>query len=163
MGKISQSESFQEIKALLDLLGVKEFDSFVKMSNRKILLGDDIEGGIHDQLLEQFNNFNFSILRSENIPFITSDFPILFDSMDTKNGKLNFNTLFFSISPQFAVIYSIGRHGRPYRNRVIDATDKVEDVGKLNNWYAGQNIERSKYLFSHDKEFLKRIVAENGI
>lgn len=69
------------------------------------------------------NSMHFCILKSDNDSFITSDFPILYDPFKKRDMPL-FKTIFFSISPKYAIIYSQSNDAKRYRNRIRDLSNK---------------------------------------
>lgn len=142
---------------LKDLSLVDIYEPLVKMANQKVWLDDSLPGGMQEELIAQLSSMYFCVLKSDNNSFITSDFPILYDSFG-KNDMPLFKTLFFSISPRFAIIYGQSNRAKDYRNRINDISDRKEIVLKLNNWYLGQNSERSKFLFAQNKNTLESIV-----
>lgn len=152
----------EKLKPIEELLQGTDFEDkyepMVKMANQQVWLIDDLAGGIQEKLASQLRLMSFTILKSEKYPFVTSEFPVLYDVFDKTENETLFKTIFFSISPNIAIIYSRGSNARKNRNRIFDISEMPEKVFKLNNWYLGQNIARSKLLFAQKKSTLVSLV-----
>lgn len=155
---IMQDDRLKPIEELLNELSLKDrYEPLVRMANQQVWLDDSLPGGIQEKSIAQLNSMHFCILKSDNDSFITSDFPILYDPFKKRDMPL-FKTIFFSISPKYAIIYSQSNDAKRYRNRIRDLSNKGDIISQLNKWYLGQNVERSKFLFAKNKYTLSSIV-----
>ncbi|WP_193708439.1 DUF4238 domain-containing protein [Alkalibaculum sporogenes] len=149
-------EELEAIKELLDLLGFGGFESLCEVANKRILLDEKFTGGIPENLIEEVRTMNFSILKTEEMKFITSDFPVLYETFDTDEGITKLLWIYLPISSKYALFYSGNNVSRNFRNRLVVLEN--EKATKMNFFYLKQEKEQSKFLIAEDKNVLEKLV-----
>jgi len=102
---------------------------------------------------------NFSICQSEGIKFITSDFPVLYETIDTNEGATKLLYIYLPISSSFSLLYSNFEISREYRNRILVMSDS--NVKNMNSLYLKQEKEQSKFIIAEDKNELEHCIKES--
>jgi hypothetical protein len=134
------------------------FESFCEAAKMRIILDERFEGGISKYLKDEIRKMNLSILRAEEVDFITSEFPVIYETTDNDENVTEITSIYLPISSKFALLYSKSSLSKCYRNRLI-SIDKRSTI-KMNYSYFNQKKEQSNYIIAKDKKNLDNIITE---
>lgn len=153
---MQDNEELESIKEVLELLGFGGFESLCEAANRKVVLDEKFDGGLPVSLIEEGGSMNFSILGTKGTKFITSDFPVLYETFDTDDGITKFLWIYLPISSEYALIYNGYKASRNFRNRLVNLDD--EKVKKMNRLYLKQDKEQSNFIIAEIRSELEMLI-----
>lgn len=150
---MQDNEDLESIKEVLELLGFGGFESLCEAANRKVILDEKFDGGLPESLINEVGNMKFSVLGTKGTKFITTDFPVLYETFDTDEGITKFLWIYLPISSEYALIYNRYKASRNYRNRLFILDD--EKVKKMNRLYLKQDKEQSNFIIAEIRSELE--------
>lgn len=147
----------QEIDHLLQDMKLGGTKSFIRAANKHIWLDKDFNNDKNIPIIfeKDFQEMHLCFLYAGSNYFITSSFPAIY-ATNTENNYTHFNFLFIPICPKVALLYSKQPNIRTFNNRIKYISGSL--VIYLNQLYLKTQIEKTPYIFSHNKEFLKKII-----
>ena len=147
---------FQKIDQLLQDMNWGGTKTLISAANKKLWLDESFGGnttlGISNQLFE----LNFSILTPEEGRFITSGFPVIYETYDDEDGLTYPKCFYLPIHPRYALLYNCVNSARNYRNRLIAIPQEKVDI--FNRAYLKEDPNQIKYLISDDERYLVNLV-----
>lgn len=149
-----------EIKSIDQLLRDLDFggtELLIKAAGKKVRLDESFDGNAISQIADQLLKVNFSILTPEKGCFITSGFPIIYETYDDKENGFTYPEYFYlPIHPRYALLYSCTDSARDFRNRLITIPQEKADF--FNRAYLKKYPEQTQILISDDKSYLENLI-----
>lgn len=146
---LQNNEEIQQIDQLMNDLNFGGTETLLKMTNKKVLLDEEIIGSQAKKQIKDVRNLNCRILVSDTWQFITSSFPVLFELFDSEDGITHPKNIYVPIHPRFALLYSDGVRDRKYQNKKSIITK--DEVRKLNHLYFETDIDQTRYIIAQEK------------
>lgn len=157
---IINNPEIQSIDQLLQLLNFGGTGSLIKAANKKVWLNAKIHGSVPEKLGSELQHLNIVFLYSKDTPFITSSFPILYETIDSTDEITHIKNICLPLHPNLAILYCDNPITRLHRNKIVLVSDKA--TRQINQSYVKYSTNQAKYLISNDKSVLKQLVAKTG-
>lgn len=156
--EVMENKEVQSISQLFLDMGFGSANSLIKAANKKVWLDGGFTESVPEQLVSELPGLNFSILSSDKAVFVTSSFPVLYDTYDTEDGITHPRMIYMPIHPHFAVQYTNNPIGKPYRNRIAVLPDN--EVNRMNQLYLGSYMDQQRFIISNKESALKSLIRK---
>lgn len=150
---ISGNEECESISKVLEVLEFGEFKALYDAAQKRVILDEQFNEGLPYNFKKEIINMNLSVLKTEKINFITSDFPVIVRTYDDEEGSIKPLYIYFPISSKYALLYSKKNENRTSRNRIVVLNN--ETTKKINNIYFKQDKKISSFIIAKEKMSLK--------
>lgn len=150
----------KEIQTISQLFGDMKFGSvksLIKAANKKVWLDGEFPESVPEQLVSELLGLNFSILSSDMAAFVTSSFPVLYDTYDTEDGITHPRMIYMPLHPHFAVLYTNNPIAKPYRNRLVSLPD--HEVNNMNQLYFKSDVDQIRFIISNEESALNSVIV----
>lgn len=156
--KLMENSEIQSIDQLLQALGMGGTESLIKHSSKKMWLDRELNNGknVPTFIARDLQKMFMSFLITQNAYFVTSSFPVIFETYESKNNKTHFQNLFIPLCPKIAVQYTQNSNMKAFRNRQIPIYP--ETVTKINRLYLKGSPEQFQLIISHNNDVLRNIL-----
>lgn len=155
---VMKDKEIQSISQLFRDIGFGSAKSLIKAANKKVWLDEEFPESAPQQLVSELLGLNFSILSSDKTSFVTSNFPVLYNTYDTEDGITHFQMIYMPLHPHFAVLYTNNPIAKSYRNRLVFLPDI--EINRMNQFYLKSSVEQTRFIISNKKFTLKALVAK---
>lgn len=154
------SSDWDPYREILDAIPVTDMESFYYEANKVALLSKENGGSEAHQIQKLIRYMYVSIWKAPaNSEYITSSFPILYDTVDISGvEKTVLEYIFIPLSPKYGLSYYMNRH-QGFKNKIRELT--YEEVQKINHVYSLMKENQSKFLIANRKDILKQAVEYN--
>lgn len=156
--EVMENKEAQSISQLFLDMGFGSANSLIKAANKKVWLDGGFTESVPEQLVSELLGLNFSILSSDKAVFVTSSFPVLYDTYDTEDGITHPRMIYMPIHTHFAVLYTNNPIGKPYRNRIAVLPDN--EVNRMNQLYLRSDMDQQRFIISNKESALKSLIAK---
>lgn len=155
---ILKNEEIQSIRQLFQLLDWGDANPLITAASKKVWLDHKFVGGVPKQLIDELLKLNFSVLVSEKHQFVTSSFPVVYETYDSEDGTTHPRMMYLPIHPRFALLYSNNAVTKSYRNRMVLLP--INEVNRMNRLYLKSDIRQARFIISNDKFVLEQLINE---
>ncbi len=149
--ELIKNKEIQSIDELLKVINFGGTESLVKAVNKKIWLDEEFIGNVPQKFIDDVLRLNFIVLISKSHSFITSSFPVLYETYDTEDGITHIKPVFVPIQSYIGLIYIDKTINNPFRNRIAIIPSNIVD--QINKWYLQDNTEQIRFLIGKEKMF----------
>lgn len=156
--EVIENKEVQSINQLFLDMEFGSAKSLIKAANKKVWLDGEFTESVPEQLTSELLSLNFSVLSSDKAVFVTSSFPVLYDTYDTEDGITHPKMIYMPIHPHFAVLYTNNSIVRGYRNRKVVLPEN--DVNRMNQLFLRSDIDQVRFIISNNESALKTLVAK---
>ncbi len=153
---ISDSYDLKEYRETVEILGLGDFETYVRAATKRAALNDKVDGSSAHMLKRQLEMMEFCFFTTQEESFITADFPFVCTFNECEETVLS--TLFCPLHPKVGVVFfEPGTHEElhKFRNRVCRVDE--ETAMKLNRIML--NVEQIGYLISSKQSLLDQVIA----
>lgn len=156
--ELMENSEIQSIDQLLQALGLGGTESLIKHSNKKVWLDSELNNGENVPMFiaRDLQKMFMSFLVTQNSYFITSSFPVIFETYESENNKTYCQNLFIPLCPRIALQYTRSLTMKSSHNRQIPVFP--ENVAKINRLYLKGSTKQFQFLISHNNNVLKKII-----
>ena len=123
-----------------------------KIKNTTLNNGENVPIFIACDLQKMFMSF----LVTQNAYFITSSFPVIFETYESEDNKTHCQNLFIPLCPKIALQYTKSLTMKPFHNRQVPVFP--ETVAKINRLYLKGSQEQFQFLISHSNSVLRSVL-----
>ena len=93
---------------------------------------------------------------TQNASFITSSFPVIFETYESEDNKTHCQNLFIPLCPKIVLQYTKSLTMKPFHNRQVPVFP--ETVAKINRLYLKGSQEQFQFLISHSNSVLRSVL-----
>lgn len=154
--EVVDNKEIQMISQLFQNIGFGSAKSLIDAASKKVWLDGEFTGSVPEQLVSESLGLSFSIFSSDKAPFVTSSFPVVYDTYDTEDEITHLRMIYMPIHPRFAVFYTNNPITKPHRNRLVLLPGS--EVNRMNQLYLKSDVSQIRFIISNDKAALKSLV-----
>lgn len=147
-----------EVRAIDQMLYEMQFGgtkSLVRAANKMVWLDEKFIPG---QISEDFQCLNLCFLIALDNNFVTSSFPVLYETYDLEEHTY-LDNIYIPLHPQIALLYSRADKFKPFRNKEAFLTSDM--VQLMNSAYFKCKDEQARFIIANSKIILEKLVNNN--
>lgn len=144
------------IEQCLKHINVGKVEPVIKAGIKKALL-TNAPGGMMTQIATQLQNLHMCFLVADDSSFVTSNFPVVFETYEIEEAHSVLSNVLIPLCPQVALQYSNDPVVKPYHNRCVLLKSKY--VSTLNKHFTNGGIDQYRMIISHSDRFLHSLFA----
>ncbi len=158
LNELMENSEIQSIDHLLQALGMGGTEALIKHSCKKSWLDSALNNGenVPTSIAHDLQKMSMVFFVTQNASFVTSSFPVIFETYESENNKTHFQKLLIPLCPKIAVQYTKSSKMKAFHNRQISIYSKK--VAKINRLYLKGNPEQFQLIISHNNDVLRNIL-----
>lgn len=156
--ELMEDNEIQSIDQLLQMLGLGGTESLIKHSSKKVWLDSELNSGknVPTFIACDLQKMFMSFLVTQSAYFVTSSFPVIFETYKSEDNKTHCQNLFMPLCPKIALQYTKNLTMKASHNRQIPVFP--ETVEKINRLYMKGSPEQFQFLISHSNNVLRNVI-----
>lgn len=148
---IMDDPASRKIEQCLKNINFGRIEPIIKAGIKKALL-TTAPGGMMLQIAAQLQKLHMCFLVAADSPFVTSNFPVVFETYEIEEDHSVLSNVLVPLCPQVALQYSNDPVVKPYHNRCVSLKSKY--IATLNKHFTSGEADQYRMIISHSDEFL---------